>query len=182
MPPLASTPSTQITTPPPKAVPDKEKLPRVTCRGGWCVAFGTGQVTHDGKAVSGIECLKNDICASIVAQHHAVKATTDGIATFGNFKLLANGVILDSESGKVLVNCNDKGGVDRKCVANFLRKTVAGATGENKKGSVSEKAVKPTSKSSKPTTARVLPPSPRKMHPNGLSRVLFLTRIRASNR
>ena len=40
MPPLAATPSTQITTPPSKAVPDKEKLPRVTCRGGWCVAFG----------------------------------------------------------------------------------------------------------------------------------------------
>jgi hypothetical protein len=162
IPPLASTPSTQITATPPKAVPDKEKLPLVGCRGGWCVAFGTGEVTHDGKAVSGIECLKNDMCASIVAQHHAAKATTDGIATFGNFKLLANGVILDSESGKVLVNCNDKGGVDHKCVANFLRKTVAGSTGENKKGSVSEKAVKPTSKSSKPTTARVTPSKPKK--------------------
>jgi len=153
MPPLAATPSTQITAPLPKAEPDKEKVPSVTCRGGWCVAFGTGQVTHDGKAVSGIECFKNDICASLVAQHHAVKATTDGISTFDNFKLLANGVIRDSASGKVLAKCNDKGGVDHKCVANFLRKTVAGSTVENKKGLVSEKAGKPTAKLNKPAAA-----------------------------
>jgi hypothetical protein len=154
IPPAATARSTQITAKPPKEATDKGTQARVvTCRGGWCVAFGTGEVTRAGKTVPGIECLKNDVCASIVAQHHAEKAATDGIATFGNFKLLANGVILDLESGKVLVNCNDKGGVGRKCVADFLRKTVTGSAGENKKASASEKAGKPTAKFSKPATA-----------------------------
>jgi len=146
-------PSEQIAAAPAKGVSDKEKLPSVTCRSGWCVAPGTGQVTHDGKSASEIECFKNDTCSSMLAQHHAGKAAIDGVATFGNFKLLANGVIRDSGSGKVLATCNDRLGVDRKCVANFLRKTVAGSTGENKKGSVSEKAGKPTAKFNKPAAA-----------------------------
>jgi hypothetical protein len=153
MPPAATTPATPITDKLTKTAPDKEKLPSATCRSGWCVAPGTGQVTHDGKSASEIECFKNDTCASILAQHHAGKASTDGVSTFGNFKLLANGVIRDSGSGKVSAKCNDKGGVDHKCVANFLRKTVAGSTGENKKGLVSEKAGKPTAKFNKPAAA-----------------------------
>ncbi len=64
--------------------------------------------------------------------------------------------------GKYWSTVTIRRGVDRKCVANFLRKTVAGTTGENKIGSVSEKAVKPTSKSSKPTSARVTPSRPKK--------------------
>lgn len=142
-----------MAAPSPKGAPDKEALPHVACKGGWCVNFNDSQVTHDGKAASGRECFKNDLCASIVAQRHVLKATTDGIATFGNFKLLANGVILDSESVKVLANCNDKGSVDHKCVANFLRKTVASVNSENKKGAVSQKESKPAAKFNKPATA-----------------------------
>lgn len=138
-PPLTSAPSGQIAAPSSTAIPENKKLPNVSCNGGWCVAFDTGQVTHDGKAVSGIECLKNDICAIIVAQHHVAKATTDGIATFGNFKLLPDGVILDSASTKLLAHCNAKGSVDQKCVANFLRKTGADIRGKNSTGSVSGK-------------------------------------------
>ena len=137
--PLTSAPSGQIAAPSPKAAPEKEELPHVACKGGWCVNFNDSQVTHDGKAASEIECFKNDICASFVAQHHTAKATTDGITTFANFNLLSNGIILDSESGKVLVNCNAKGSVDQKCVANFLRKTFAGISAESKNGFVSEK-------------------------------------------
>ena len=59
--------------------------------------------------------------------------------TFGNFKLFASGAILDSVSGKLVAYCNDKGSVDHKCVANFLRKTFAGISGESKNGSVSGK-------------------------------------------
>ena len=110
-------------------------------------------MTHDGKSASEIECVKNDTCSSLLAQYHAGKATTDGVAIFGNFKLLANGVIRDSGSGKVLANCNDKIGVDHKCVANFMRKKFAGSTGEKKKGSVSEKAGKPNAKFNKPAAA-----------------------------
>ena len=36
-----------------------------------------------------LNVLRNDICAGIVGQHHAVEATRNGIVTFGNFKLLA---------------------------------------------------------------------------------------------
>jgi hypothetical protein len=127
------------TAPPPKAAPIKQELPPMVCSGGWCVNFKSSEVTYNGKAVAGIECFKDGMCASIVGQHHAQKAAVDGFITFGNFKLLANGVILNSESGQMLVNCNAKGGIDHKCVASFLVKTVTGASAERKTGSVSPK-------------------------------------------
>ena len=83
-------------------------------------------------------------------------------ATFDNFKLLANGVIRDSGSGKVLANCNDKKGIDQKCVANFLRKTVGDSTGENKKGAVLEKAGKSKEKFNKPAAASSASRKPKK--------------------
>ncbi len=72
-------------------------------------------------------------------QHHAIEATRKGIMTFGNFKLFASGVILDFVSGKTVAYCNDKGSVDHKCVANFLRKTFVGISGESKNASGSAK-------------------------------------------
>jgi hypothetical protein len=138
-PPLISTASAPTASPPPKAAPVMKELPHVACKGGWCVNFDNSQVTHGGKAVSGIECFKNDVCANIVAQHYVAQATADGIATFGNFKLLPDGVILDSKSTKLLAYCNAKGSVDEKCVANFLRKTVVDISGKNSTGSVSGK-------------------------------------------
>ena len=138
-PPLTSAPSGQIAAPPPEASPETGELPPVACSDGWCVDHDSSQVTHDGKAVSGIECLKNEICASIVGQHHAIEATRNGSMTFGNFKLFASGVILDFVSGKTVAYCNDRGRVDHKCVANFLRKTFVGISGKNITGSVSGK-------------------------------------------
>jgi hypothetical protein len=154
--------SAQITPPAVKPAPETREPAAATCSGGWCVNFDNSQVTHEGKEVAGIECFKNDTCASIVAHHHAAEAAAKGFMTFGNFKLFADGIILDSGSSKLLASCMTKARVDEKCVANFLRKTVAGTTEENKKGSVSEKAAKPTTKSSKPTAARVTPSRPRK--------------------
>src|SRR5208283_2524238 len=138
-PPLTSATSGQIAAPPPKASPETGELPPVACSGGWCVDHDSSQVTHDGKAVSGIECLKNEICASIVGQHHAIEATRNGSMTFGNFKLFASGVILDFVSGKTVAYCNDRGRVDHKCVANFLRKTFAGISEGSKSASGSAK-------------------------------------------
>jgi Bacterial SH3 domain len=152
-PPLTSTASAPATTPPPKAAPVKKELPHIACKSGWCVNFDNSQVTHGGKPVSGLECFKNDACAGIVAQHHVTKASLDGMFVFGNFKLLANGVVLDAEAGKLLVNCNKKGSVDNKCIADFLRKTVAGIDNKTKEASVSTKAVKQTAKFNKPATS-----------------------------
>jgi Bacterial SH3 domain len=152
-PPLTSIASAPPATPPPMTAPIKKELPHVACQGGWCVNFDNSQVTHGGKPVSGLECFKNDTCAGIVAQHHVTKATVDGLMIFGNFKLLANGVILDSAAGKLLVNCNKKGSVDNKCIADFLRKTVAGSDNKNKEGAVSKKATKQTAKFNKPATS-----------------------------
>ena len=60
-PPLTRAPSERIAAPPPKAAQGKEELPSVVCSGGWCVDYASSQVTHDGKAVSGIESLKRDM-------------------------------------------------------------------------------------------------------------------------
>ena len=145
---LTSTPSARIVAPLPKAAQGKDELPTVACIGGWCVDHDSSQVTHNGKAVSEIECFKNEICAGIVGQHHAIEATRKGIMTFGNFKLFASGVILDFVSGKTVAYCNDKGSVDHKCVTSFLRKTFAGISGGSKsasgtaKGDVSKEKIK----------------------------------------
>jgi uncharacterized protein YraI len=136
-----------------QAAPAKKELPQVACQGGWCVNFDNSQVTHGGKPASGIECFKNDTCAGIVAQHHLTKASLDGIFVFGHFKLLANGVVLDAQAGKLLVNCNKKGSVDNKCIADFLRKAVAGIDNKTKEASVSKKAVKQTAKFNKPAAS-----------------------------
>jgi len=136
---LTSTPSARIVAPLSKAAQGKEELPTVACIDGWCVDHDSSQVTHNGKVVSGIECFKNEICAGIVGQQHAIEATRKGIMTFGNFKLFASGVILDFVSGKTVAYCNDKGSVDHKCVASFLRKTFAGISGESKNASGSAK-------------------------------------------
>jgi uncharacterized protein YraI len=138
-PPLTSTASAPAATPPPKAAPVKKELPHVACKGGWCVNFDNSQVTHEGKRVSGIKCFKNDVCANIVAQHYVAQATADGTATFGKFKLLPDGVILDSKSTKLLAYCNAKGSIDQKCVVNFLRKRVGDISWKNSTGSVSGK-------------------------------------------
>jgi uncharacterized protein YraI len=137
--PLTSTASAPSATPSPKAAPVKKELPHAACKGGWCVNFDSSQVTRGGKPVSGLECFKNDTCANIVAQHYVAQAAADGTATFGNFKLLPDGVILDSKSTKLLAYCNSKGSIDQKCVANFLRKRVGDISWKNSAGSVSGK-------------------------------------------
>ena len=122
---LASKPSSGIAAPPPKAVQGKEVLSPVECISGWCVDYGNSKVTHKGKEVSAIECLKDETCASIVGQRHAMEATRKGIVPFGNFRLLASGVILDYASKKAVAVCRDQSGIDQKCVAKFLRKAFA---------------------------------------------------------
>jgi hypothetical protein len=111
----------------PETPSGKESAPLVICSGGWCVDFGTSQVTHNGQGVPNIECLENTICAGIVGQHHAAKATLDGSIAFGKFKLSAAGAISNSE-GEEVANCSEMGGIDHKCVANFLRKMFAGVS------------------------------------------------------
>lgn len=122
--------------------PGVAKGPAAMCSGGWCVDYENSRVSHNGRVVASIECFKDTVCAGIVGQHHVAKAILDGSMTFGKFKLAANGAISNVATGKEVVDCSETGGVDHKCVANFLRKIV-GVVAELENRPVSEKAEVP---------------------------------------
>ncbi len=68
-----------------------------------------------------------------------MEATRNGIVAFGNFRLLASGIILDQVSKKAVAVCRDQSGIDHKCVAKFLRKAFADVKENEGKNSVSAK-------------------------------------------
>jgi hypothetical protein len=99
------------------------------CSGAWCVDYEKAKVTHKGKVVPNTDCFKDTVCAGIIGQHHVAKAILDGSITFGKFKLSSTGAI-SSLQGDQVTNCAEMGGINHKCVANFLRQMIAGASGE----------------------------------------------------
>jgi hypothetical protein len=119
--------------------PDVKKGHVVMCSGVWCVDYEKAKVTHKGKVVSNVDCFKDAVCAGIVGQHHVAKAILDGSITFGKFKLSSTGAI-SSLQGDQVANCAEMGGIDHKCVANFLRQMIAGVSGGKETPSVSGKS------------------------------------------
>jgi len=74
-----------------------------------------------------------------VGQRHATEATHKGMVAFGNFRLLASGIILDQVSRKAVAVCRDQSGIDQKCVTKFLRKAFADVKENEGKNSDSAK-------------------------------------------
>jgi hypothetical protein len=119
--------------------PEVKKGDVVMCSGGWCVDYEKAKVTHKGKVVPNTDCFKDTVCAGIVGQHHVAKAILDGSITFGKFKLSSTGAI-SSLQGDQVANCAEMGGINHKCVANFLSQMIAGVSGGKETPSVSGKS------------------------------------------
>ena len=116
--------------------PEVKKGDVVMCSGAWCVDYEKAKVTHKGKVVSNVDCFKDTVCAGIVGQHHVAKAILDGSIAFGKFKLSAAGANLKSPGRSKWPTARETGGIDHKCVANFLRQMIAGVSGGKETPSV----------------------------------------------